>query len=444
MKKILKKVAVCILCCALVVLSSISLSACKNEEPKAHTHAYENVNYTITNDKSEAFLNKECECGKTKTTKINNAIIVNPDNAQAIFDGYWNETAYDINNKTVVFDEGEYSHLLLRASKNAIDGVYAHNTATPNALGEKLDTLPTSTDYGSYHYVRSFNNIVFAGTEKAEFNGLFVVWSEHNEAKFPSTIGLENSASIAWYDAVRETYCNTNSNTKIANYQHLSLNNILFENMNFSGKYGRIEIRNNTTNDGVKNLTVNNCEFKTDEAYEGFQDWFWEGVAISLKNALTESEVKVVQNYENIVVKNNIIKGHYQGVYVQNGKNVEVSGNTILNTVHNFIAIQSVENVNSIDKTSTKYFTGNIVIKNNIMANSGDRAIRFGNGLNANIVIENNNILTDGVDSSDEVLKTSALEGCVFTFKNNNYQDKRLLNIIEETQNKYVIKITDE
>ncbi len=109
-------------------------------------------------------------------------------------------------------------------------------------------------------------------------------------------------------------------------------------------------------------------------------------------------------NAKNIVVTNCTVTDMYQGVYIVDGENVRVEGNTFTNLTHNAIHINS-------------FCSGNIVIANNKIANVAERPIRFNKVASGTVTIKDNTITNSG-DTAGELFKASSM-GVDVTWKNN-------------------------
>ena len=68
------------------------------------------------------------------------------------------------------------------------------------------------------------------------------------------------------------------------------------------------------------------------------------------------------------------------------------------------------------------------MIDKNKIKNGGDRAIRFGVGENATIVVSNNTI-ENTHDENNEVLKAQELKYCTHKFVNNTYIGKTMKEV---------------
>lgn len=166
-----------------------------------------------------------CECYKSpEKMNADEYIIATPETAQSILDS-------DINGKTIVFAEGLYKDLYLRPSV-ATATVYGWVDSDKHD-GVQINTNSLSST-GKYHYERSINNVTFVGSENADFQG-----------KIYSYSFIQTSKDEIVYDAVR----NINVNYVTGNYYtiHNKLDGLIFQDMNFSTVYGRIELATHVT-----------------------------------------------------------------------------------------------------------------------------------------------------------------------------------------------------
>ncbi|WP_040195877.1 SipW-dependent-type signal peptide-containing protein [Candidatus Soleaferrea massiliensis] len=147
--------------------------------------------------------------------------------------------------------------------------------------------------------------------------------------------------------------------------------------MEFGYYYG-----NDTTSFGsVKNLVVENNVFLD--------------IGTSNSAQAINAGCSTTGVFENWIIRNNRVENAFQGFYIQNVCGLEVSGNVIKNTVHNAIAVQS-------DASGAR---GRILLQNNTIEKASDRAIRFGNLIDAQVTITGNTFIASG-DSDGEILKT--------------------------------------
>ena len=312
-------------------------------------------------------------------------IIVTPETVQSVLD------SQAISNKVIIFDEGIYENLNLRPGDN-----------------------DETTEYKENHNKRTITNVIFAGTEGAKFTGDFAC--------------------------------------QVTGTNHMNIDGIEFTGMNFTNENmedetpGCLKVFYNTSAEvGVdicKNVSVNNCSFialfndennngKFDADSEQYvmtkqYDYQWQNsVAVTFYTSTLEMAGIF---YENISYKNNYVEGYYGGLRASAFNNYEVIGNTIKNTEHNGIGIQS-EKVNK--------FTGTVKVLNNIIDGClatlkdpaeeiGERAIRVGEGVDTDIYIENNSFANCGQyapgDTEAELLKATSLTNGSFYFVGNTYE----------------------
>lgn len=114
--------------------------------------------------------------------------------------------------------------------------------------------------------------------------------------------------------------------------------------------------------------------------------------------------------FENTTVKDCTITDYFQGVYIKGADGATVANNTIKNTEHNAISIQSLTN------NETK---GNVTIKENFISNAGDRAIRFIDIAGDAVVNINNNIMVNSGNSDGELIKANVASGAKVNLENN-------------------------
>ena len=368
-----------------------------------------NISYKYTIEDGEVYKTSYClDCGvegvKTKMAE-DSYIIATPETAQGILDG-------DINGKTIIFSKDIYSTDLELRPTSTTAKVYTMNG---DRFGEEYTgELVSSTTYG---YYREFKNITITAEEGAVFNNLLYMEG-----------GLSSVFNDSKYDAVKGAYANESANF----YGKMLIENFTISGLNFEGARGRICIRYGGL-ESVKQegLTIENCTLQTDEIENKFADkntpQYEAGIYLGLSR----------HSSKNIIVRNNVIDGHYQGVYVYTpGGKVEITNNEISNTSHNAIAVQSNSNTPGLS-----YVAGDIYIKNNTIENTGDRAIRFGELQNVAVIIENNTFV-DAVDSDKDLLKSQVSTGLEYEFKGNTYNGTALTTL-SDTTTQLVINLAD-
>ena len=328
-------------------------------------------------------------------------IIATPDTAQDILNS-------NINGKVVIFDKGtdgttKYTNVLnILPTTQTTTAVYKGWEST-TAPGEVAD-INSLVGSQIYHYERNLNNVVFAGTEGVTFENLFQAYS--------GAIGY-NTTGLLYNTMVDPIKGSSIAGKTVAYYSRINLNNVTFTGMNFTGTNGRIYIHNLSAHSEERmnyEININHCSFITDTASSASAG----RAAISL-TSITGTD-RSNSALRNVVVKDNVVQGHYQGIYLGNAVGAQVTGNTISKTTHNGIAIQTSDS----GAAEVYRFYGDIIVANNTVSNTSDRAIRFGVGKDANIVIQNN-AFTSAVDTDKGFIKSQSLTNTTFTFVNNTY-----------------------
>lgn len=372
------------------------LSACSKEEE--HKHNYVEVKYSIENGK--AYTQSFCECGEADAKKELDAttyVIATPSTAQAVLDS-------DINNKTVFFDNGTYSNLVVRptvATAKAYEdlGGWQDRFANVRATEETpLKDLDAST---SYHYIRTLTNVKFVGLENAKFAGSFEFVSKI-ETRGNTNDGTDIIKNIPYTDGI----CAINK---------IEGNGIEFNGLNFisnNENAGRINFDYNYTHGNValiKNVVVKNCKFTNN--IEAHND---------------KIAVRFYFDAENFTFENNSVTGYKKGVDVYYTKNIYVKNNTIENTAHNAIGMYYKN-------------SGEVVIENNTIKNTSNRSIKIYDGDNLNITLKDNKI-KNGHDENDEIMQFANLTNSTLTMSNNVHNDSKLV----EFSNKNITELYPE
>ena len=222
--------------------------------------------------------------------------------------------------------------------------------------------------------------------------------------------GKNSNPDSVMYDPVRKVLCTTDSaagspsKNETAYIDHVNIDGLTFENMNFTGSKGRIMFLYEDYYATINNVSVSNCSFETDKP------WlceYMEGGSLKTFN-LAAVYVLHRMGVSNIEITENVIKNHYQGMIVYNVNNIYVNGNNITGTVHNAIAVQSVSSGTS---------SGNIEIVNNTISNMNERPVRFGALDSATIIVSENTII-NAVDEDNEILRTQTCTQTTYTFEN--------------------------
>ena len=420
-----KKIACLALASALVIPGVMGLAGCK----KGHTHAFNSDPFyeVVTEGETKIARSwRECTCGAEDAHKmVYNAVIVSANSQDENYVQKVLDT--NINNKTIVFDEGTYTEpMYLRPTLSTLTAVYKNGVVYN---GELSDT------YTEYKYQRDYNNITFAGTSGAIIkNYIRLLGGE---------VGTYNMLE-AVYDPIRDITVST-PETEVFNAIS-NFTNITVTRMNFVDKYGRISFWNNYTQTlpfEFKNININNCTFDSDAVDDRFNiNSEASAIFIRTMNAGALS---------NVTVRDNSIKGHYQGISVWGSKNLYVLNNTVSNTSHNALALQSSTTIKPNKVTIAS--EGEYIVKGNTISNTTDRAIRFGECKNISITIENNtfnNCYEDRTDEKGTIVNEVQMNQGIqlvatgnlsadenktssFTFKNNTVDGEKYEDMISVT-----------
>lgn len=237
--------------------------------------------------------------------------------------------------------------------------------------------------FGSYwhttpDYYRTLENVTFTANEGVTVAG-FTFNAGHVYGKC--------------YDYVREKAYTEGS----AYYKHSSLKNITFAGLTITGQF---DAKLYLDGSNVEDITFEGCSFI------GTTD---------VGNAAAIKFLADNQYFTNVIVKNCEIANYFQGVYVSGVNGLEVSNNSISNTNHNAIAVQSKDNDNPAK--------GSIVIKENYMENVSDRAIRVNKVADATFAV-NNNVMVNCGDDEGEMFKATSMGNGTANLENNYWDGK--------------------
>lgn len=356
----------------------------------SHVHKYEEVFYSLS-EENKVLKTTICSCGAKKVEVVENAIVATPETALDVLDS--------TNSGIIYFSKGTYDvELGIRHSKNA-------STAKKNQDGVEVDinTLNSETT-GVYRYYRTVKNLTLIADENAVFKKDFKVHVGH----------IYGSQSNQAYDPVRGINIIDTNNSF---YSYINIDGIKFYNMKFT-EGSRLYFHYSSLNCHAKNIEIEKCSFT------GLESSKEKTQAIKFNADITDESGRM---FENLKISDCVIKTYNQGIYTQSLNNVTVSGCDISDVKHNAIAIQASQD--------TFTFTGSVLIDKNKIKNGGDRAIRFGKGDNATIVVSNNTI-ENAHDKKNEVLKAETLTNCTHEFVNNEYVGKTLK---EKTEPNWIV-----
>ncbi len=375
---------------AFLLILALSLSlffSCESDPYDPHTHKYEKVIYSLS-EENKVLKTTICSCGAKNVEIVANAVVATPETALSVLDSN--------NSGIIYFSEGTYDvELGIRHSKDA-------STAIRNSDNVSVDinTLTNETP-GVYRYHRTVENLTLIADENAVFKKDFKVHVGH--------IHGDTTNDITAYDPVRDI---TITDTNNSFYSYIDIDGIKFYNMKFS-EGARLYFHYSSLDCHAKNVEIEKCSFT------GLESSKEKTQAIKFNADITDTSG---QMFENLKISNCVIKTYNQGIYTQSLNNVTVSGCDISDVKHNAIAIQASGDVFP--------FTGSVLIDNNKIKNGTDRAIRFGVGENATIVVSNNTI-ENAHDEKNQVLKAETLTNCKHEFINNTYVGGTLKEVTE-------------
>jgi hypothetical protein len=319
------------------------------------------VKATCTTEGNTAYY--KCDCGKyfsdeEGTTEIENNSWVT------------DATGHDLT--------GEYSY--------AIDGTKAYKVEACDH-GDNVKT--ELTDY----VIATTDNVSDVVAEVVEGQTIVLTSGDYNSIRISdNNITTAQNITIVGTDDVTINYIYINGMVN----DEITIDNITFDGtvVNYLDENAGVIIGV----DGVKDLTIRNCDFVNNSRVLGNG----EGEDISVVNILIEDCSFDMTNMEDVSETLSAIN-----IWGSNG--VVIRNNTIKNAEYN--AIQLAGEIN-----------GDVLIENNIIDGTGDRALRF-NNVNKAVTIKNNTI-KNVHEEKGEVLKATAVKtGGSLIFYNNSYDD---------------------
>ena len=303
--------------------------------------------------------------------------IINVDarNAQDVLDGKYG----DITGKTINFTE-DIAEVLDLARPTRYEG---SGTEYYNYVNSQLEKDPTewSEDISSVmnshsRYYRTLEDVTFTAEDSVTVAGF--------------TFSAGHVASSG-HDYVRDV----EQTAGVTYYKHSSLENISFEGLTITGQF---VAQLYMADCAVEEITFDGCTF-TGTTDDG------ENAAIKF---LADN-----QYFTDITVKDCEISNYYQGVYIQGVDGAEIVNNSISNTDHNAIALQSY----------TVAAKGTIDVAENYIFNVHDRAIRL-NAVSGDAEISvNNNIMVNCGDENGQLIKAGEVESGAEIDLESNYWD---------------------
>lgn len=326
-------------------------------------------------------------------------ITVTPENAQYTLDGAYGS----IDGKTICFSGGNYTDVLVLARPTKFVG---SNTEYYNGewTSEKgWEPVKPNIDWEQLtsticYYNRKVENVTFTAEEGVVLPG-FSYSSGH--------VYGQNGAPA--YDHVRDMEI---VDTNRSHHAYSSLKNITFQGLTISEQVFLQNYSGNQSMEAVvSGITFDGCTFTGDA---------------SKMNTATFAAVKTGADsryFTNITVKNCSIKNYYQGVYIQGVDGLTVENCVIENTRHNSIAVQS---------STSNPVKGAVLIRENVLKNAQDRAIRFGDmGSDVTSILINNNVMVGSGDTAGELIKAETLPPGAISLENNYWDGKELSTAVQ-------------
>ena len=318
----------------------------------------------------------------------NLVVVATPENAQDILDRIGS-------NSVVYFSNGTYGELTLRPSQYNLSSIHGYGTDSSNEY--TLDEIKNSSTT-IYRFDVVLDNVTFIGNSGATFS------------KFRVSSGYIYGSG---YNAVLE---HDISGQQYSYESYMRLKSLSFRGMDFSGEGQAFST--GFSYKGDDGLTIDSCSFENTGMENG-------GQAMYIQS-------DILGKYMNITVNNCKFSGCFQGVYIQNGDGITITNCVSDNTTHNAFAVQNGGKSGGETDVEDDYFTGSITIRNNTISNTAGKAgIRFGNGRNATILVEDNTIsnAAEAVADGSMILESETLDNCTYSFTGNTYNGVLLEDI---------------
>lgn len=322
----------------------------------------------------------------------NLVVVATPENAQDILDRIGS-------NSVVYFSNGTYGELTLRPSQYNLSSIHGYGTDSSNEY--TLDEIKNSSTT-IYRFDVELDNVTFIGNSGATFS------------KFRVSSGYIYGSG---YNAVLE---HDISGQQYSYESYMRLKSLSFRGMDFSGEGQAFSTGFSYKGDDsyIDGLTIDSCSFENTGMENG-------GQAMYIQS-------DILGKYMNITVNNCKFSGCFQGVYIQNGDGITITNCVSDNTTHNAFAVQNGGKSGGETDVEDDYFTGSITIRNNTISNTAGKAgIRFGNGRNATILVEDNTIsnAAEAVADGSMILESETLDNCTYSFTGNTYNGVLLEDI---------------
>jgi|GEM_PF-4047933 len=276
-----------------------------------------------------------------------------------------------INGATIYLEGGNYDAPEIRPTKESTADTFYTASAFGYVGESNLENLPldgtlekflaykasTAWTWSAY-YTRTLQNIKFVGKGANVNIAGFHCGSSHvyanNQERTDYVRGITQTSGSLYYGAN-------------------VLNNISFENINFTAK---VNLESSIHEGTVSNVKFEHCSFTTGGTASS------NGCGLCYYNENNGGEVS------GLIVKDCKFENVYQGIYTSAVKNITVDHCSFDKTGHNAIAVQS----GGPDNNPYYVNHGNVIITNNVMTQLGDRAIRF------NLVSKGTRITVTGND----------------------------------------------
>ena len=381
----MKKIIISVTIALLLSLCACTFVGCG----QGHQCTYdEHTGYMVIDNEAHEILS--CTCGKNQYSKLEDAYVATPQNAQQVLDG----ALGSLDGKTVVFAPGEYNDTLYFGRPNSLAG---SNTVYKGLQGstiiEGIDEISDMT-WGSRYYTRSISNVTF-GCEEG--------------VVLPSIEAISGHVHGSGHDYVIDK-----DFTGSGYYLTHIFENITFDGVSFDGivKFSTSQVATEVDGEvfqpatSMNGLKFDGCDFTTGGTEQS------NGAALQVYSE-TENDNQVIKN---VSVDNCRFENCYQGVYTHHVQNVSVKNSSFNSLGHNAIAIQN--------HGSTPFNHGNVVISNNTFNNILDRIIRFNNiGAETTITISNNTANNSGDEDKQVIKATTLADGIVYDISNKSWGD---------------------
>lgn len=300
----------------------------------------------------------------TDTSNKINVAVYNTDQAQLALDAATTP-------RTITLAAGNYGDLLLRVNEfsELTDYYYIMGNYDANYYGQE-----------AWRYAkRAINDLHITGVGEVSVNSITTTANRDDEG---NVMGTRNNMFEI----------NNLQISKVAIGQAISFNTTTVNVATSSAtSIGVPHVK-------INGLVINKCTTKGDDVSQA-----------SGRKLLGIANTGSSSNVKNVRVTDCEVSKAYQGVYIVDGENVEISGCTFNALTHNAVHIN-------------KFCSGQINIIGNNMSSITERPIRL-NGVQSGSVTIQNNTMTDSGDAAGEYYKASAMNDAVIVSWVNNTAD---------------------